>query len=138
MERSFHMYVTSRIVKGYFKKNTSTDFYIQLPETVRLSGKGWYCALLQCRANISNTYYLCCDICDTSIVDNMRLPVLRQISRRTAHFEKLIYVPVIRSEFNTIHIYILNGEGELVSVIPGTVSCVLRFRQCSQNDATST
>ena len=115
MERTFHIFIGSDQSRKYFPRNIWSDFYVQLPEIVQLKGENWHCTVVELRATLNSFCYLCCDLCETSIVDNTRRPVLRSLTRKTT-YEELIYVPVIKSEFSVIHLYILNAEGEKIAL----------------------
>ena len=131
MENHFYVHVSSSAKTAFFDHNKGYDFLLELSENIILKGK-WSCALFEMKINIqsSHVYYLCADICEPSIVDNKYIPLLRQISRKVANnstFSQLQYIPIVKTEFNTIRVYIVDTAGQPTSVIPGPLHCTLQF-----------
>lgn len=76
--------------------------------------------------------YLCCDICENSIIaGGRRLPVLRQIRRGpnphiANDFSKVIWIDTTGGKnVTSIRLYLVNDEGRLVTVSRCNLSCTL-------------
>lgn len=77
--------------------------------------------------------YLCCDVCENSVIaGGRRLPVLRQV-RVDANgdvvndFSKIIWVSTTPTSknINSLRLYLVNDEGRLVTVRHCNLSCTL-------------
>ena len=70
MAESFHIYLSSEDSIETFPANTASNIRTQLPQELQLSEGVWWCALLnlQLPAVPPEPVYLCCDVCDESLV----------------------------------------------------------------------
>lgn len=83
-----------------------------------------------------NTLFVYCSICESQIVGDAHVPLLRTVYVKGNQGETINqiydsphYVPVNTSKFDTIEINIKNDMDELVSFETGKVLCKLHFRQ---------
>ena len=82
--------------------------------------------------------YLCCDVCDESNVQDMKMPVLRQIIRSqggniTSTLNNMIWLKVNRSTVKRIRLYIADINGELQSLS----NCLLNGTLLFKNEETN-
>lgn len=80
--------------------------------------------------------FLCCDICEDSNVQTVKMPVIRQLHRNpngvlTNSIENIIWLKVNRPEVTTIRMYIANSDGNLASLSSYRLNCMLLFVSAS-------
>lgn len=127
----FHIYLSSRDSLTRFPGNTAFDFYCQLPEEINLVESQWWCALkeLVFSQALSNTpLYLCCNICDDSIVGENKLPVLTCVNDDVTQPRHVTFVRVKASRINIVHLYLTDHLGRKVSFPANASHCTLVFR----------
>ena len=147
MDRQHFIYTAWDASQQQHPGNRPDDFIVELPQTVPLPGH-WKCGLLEVKYSThfnepsdTETIYICCDICDESIVLGARLPVVRSCSisasLTTVHnlFNNIYYVRTIQEELSSFRIYILDQNLNSVSFKGKTFSCVLHLTK--DNDAST-
>jgi hypothetical protein len=129
------MFLSSDDSKEHFSQNSAGSFSVHLPERLFLKGK-WDVALceLDYQGKVSaDSVYICSGICESSVVGDIKLPVLRRISlkgkKKHYEFSHLFFIPVIHQEIPTINVFIRGEHGENMSVESGTVKCTLVFKR---------
>ena len=109
------------------------DDTLELP--VPLEVEGYTCGVIEMSGKINNfkgDLFLCSDICEESIVGDIRMPVLRSIRRKTNglilnDLNHIVWLNVMRRHINTIHFYIANAKGEIVAFADSRLKCTLVF-----------
>ena len=121
---------------NYFHQNTPTNFKSHLNSPIILNGI-WRVALVEVNISSSisksNDIYLHYDICDDSIVNGNRKPLLRRLMTvETGNWSAILetphYVPVKLSEIDNIGIYITDDHGGLVSFLDYPSTVTLHFK----------
>ena len=111
---------------------TSGDTTLELP--IPMDVDGYVCGILELNGKLS-TYrgdiFLCSDICESFAGDTV-MPVLQNIKRRTNgviinDINHVIWLRVIRAKINSIHFYIANAYGEILSFGEEKLKCTLVF-----------
>ena len=121
------IYCSSDDSKENFPGNTAVDFRVNLGETLTIPSN-WVCALTDVKIpyQLKETTYLCCDLCDSSLTGNSgRLPILRRVPIKWSSILPLVYVPVKKDFFNTIHFYLRDSKGKPLGDIEGNLECTL-------------
>lgn len=112
--------------------STSGDSTIELPNTLEAEGYG--CGVVEIYGKVHHSVaeplYLCSDICQESIVDNSKLPVLRKIRRSSnavvkPNIYKVIWLPILRPNITSIRLYICNAQGDIISLGKEKLYCTL-------------
>ena len=113
---------------------TDGDRTTDLPIPLEVEGYG--CGVIEMTGKIKNGFkdnlYLCCDICEESYVNNIRLPVLRYLNRNSnglinKGIDHVIWLRVMRPNISSIRLYIADENGEIVSVEGNKLNCTLLF-----------
>lgn len=83
-------------------------------------------------ARSKENMYICCDICEDSNVEDIKMPVLRQLKRNangvlTTDIHHIIWLRTNRPEISDIRMYIADSKGQLVSLSSYRLSCLLLF-----------
>lgn len=112
---------------------TNGDSVTTLAETIEIEGYG--CALFDVHGQLkeaspSKPYYLCSDISDDVFVNNIKLPVLRQLKLNSKGFvtneiEKPIWITVTRRSISKIRLYLCDDEGNIFSFKGRGLYCTL-------------
>ena len=126
----------------YLSTNGDTTTYLTNP----LHLKGYGCAITEIHGKVMSIFkdrmYLCCDICEESIVGNevkesakyflysVQLPVLREISRTGNGFinntiSHVVWLKVTRPLVSHIRLYITDEKGDVLSVSKNNLKCTL-------------
>ena len=76
--------------------------------------------------------YLCSDICEDSNVNEIKMPVVRQLKRNpngviTTSINNVVWLRINRPEISSIRMYIADSEGHLASLSSYRLSCLLLF-----------
>jgi hypothetical protein len=87
-------------------ENTPVNFKVRLNRSLRL-GDGWKVALCQYKSTVPPHVYLCSNICNSTIVGQNQLNVLRYIGNKEMNYTPY-YIPIAQHFIDTIHIYMLN------------------------------
>ena len=112
---------------------TSGDTTLELP--IPIDVDGCLCEIIELNGKLS-TYrgdlFLCSDICEESIAGDTVMPVLRNIKRRgngviINDINHVIWLRVIRPKISSIHFYITNAYGEIISFGEEKLKCTLLF-----------
>ena len=113
---------------------TDGDRTTDLPIPLEVEGYG--CGVIEMTGKIKNGFkdnlYLCCNICEESYVNNIRLPVLRYLNRNSnglinKGIDHVIWLRVMRPNISSIRLYIADENGEIVSVEGNKLNCTLLF-----------
>lgn len=105
---------------------------MKLAERLDLRDGTWSCGLVDCYLNMKKKpvapLFLCMDACDSSMVGEGHLPVLRQIqSKGGMDFQNIMYVPVKSQELAQIRVYLRDAAGGSPSVEVQGMNCTLHF-----------
>lgn len=126
-QQPVRIYCSSEDSKSFFPHNKANDFRVHLGETLHIS-KCWVCALTDIKIpdSLKETSYLCCDLCDSSLTGNSgRLPILRRIPINWSSLLPLVYIPIKKDFFNSIHFCLRDTDGRPVPDINGVLECTL-------------
>lgn len=113
---------------------TDGDKTTELPIPLEVEGYG--CGVIEMTGKIKNGFrdrlFLCCDICEESYVNGIRLPVLRYLSRNSngvinKQIDHVIWLRVMRPTISSIRLYIADESGQIVSVEGNKLNCTLLF-----------
>ena len=113
---------------------TDGDTTTELPVPLEIEGYG--CGVIEMsgkvRTGFTDNLYLCCDICEESYVNNIKMPVLRYISRNrnglvNKPIDHVIWLRVMRPNISSIRLYISDEHGKIVSVEDNFLNCTLLF-----------
>lgn len=121
------IYCCSEDSKVHFPSNTAADFRVNLSETLAIPNH-WVCALTDVKLpqSLKDTTYLCCDLCDSSLTGSSgRLPILRRLPINWSSILPLVYVPVKKDFFNTVHFYLRDTNGKPITQLEGNLECTL-------------
>lgn len=142
MDNDFFMLLSNDACKTYYPSNNATDFTINLPSTLNFTDPGWRCGLceIECYPNpkTPKSLFLLTDICEETIVNNQKLPLLRMISlcnykitRKplTITYSNVFYRLVKRQSIDQLRIYIKDVSGESLSVELEKLTCTLHFKR---------
>ena len=113
---------------------TTGDNTIEFPVPLEVEGYG--CGVVEMNGRIKNGFreplFLCCDFCEESYVNNIKMPVLRFINRNAngllnKGIDHIIWLRVMRPSISSIRLYIADAYGKIVSVENNELSCTLLF-----------
>lgn len=133
---SLRMVLKSTDSSEYFD-NQPNCFRVQLNKQIQLDGY-WTVALTEFAteswdpAKKTPEVYICCDICEETIVGGKDLPLLRRVFLGEKLENNIIYtlpyyIPVKIGQLQQICIYITDRTGNPVSFLDGPVSATLPF-----------
>lgn len=133
---SLYVILSSNKSLEYFPENVPSKFRSQLGSPLNMNGM-WKVALVE--ANISsslsmtNALYIHSKICDDSIVDGHRNPLLRRLmmfepGNWSTVLESPHYVPIKISEMYDIDAYITDENGKLASFLDHPSTITLHFK----------
>ena len=114
--------------------NTSGDDTIEFPVPLEVEGYG--CGVVEMTGRVRNGFkddlFLCCDFCEESYVNEIKMPVLRFINRNSngvvnKGIDHIIWLQVMRPSISSIRLYIADQYGKIVSVENNELSCTLLF-----------
>lgn len=159
---SFVIYLSS--ADYLYPNNTPTDFTYSLPLPLLLEGN-WTVTLLQFYEDRStglskrsgqegmSFVYICCDICDYSLVNDIWTPLLKlfpantpsvssvrflSFPRDTENFHEAVRIrPLPNNELRTLRIWLIDEKGNLFSDVKGPSRCALRFDKVPESHAFS-
>ena len=135
MEQQY-MFLSSHDGFGFHPENNASSFIVELSQPLQL-GQNWSCALVDIALKLRgesdfdllNVY---CDLCDNSVVNLQRLPILRRISFKdglqTFHFP--YYILLSRDQVQRFRIYLTNPEGTLRPDSIASLYCTLHLKRC--------
>lgn len=128
-----YLFVSSLDSLAFFPFNASCDFQIELPESIHLTGT-WTCALTQIgfKEEISEDLIILCDLFDSSIVRDTRLPVARIISQasdKVITFDNPYRLGVSRDEIRRFRVFIRTFDLQRPSFIQKPVTCTFHLRK---------
>ena len=134
MENEYYLFLSSTDGSVFHPENDPQNFIVELNKPLRLN-QSWTCALLDITLKIQtpivgdlvNVY---CDLCDNSIVNFQRLPILRRIALQngTQTFRFPYYIPVSREQIQRFRVFIERAEGERQSIHIQSLSCTLHLK----------
>ena len=136
----FYLFLSSEDSKDLYPQNTPQDFTVQLPERIQLTGE-WTLALVEIEyptsfsRNPPASLWFEVDLCETSIVGDRKLPVLRRLpvtsipnnETKRLTFDPLLHLPIRQYDFDKVHIHIKEPTGLPASFADGLSSCTLQF-----------
>ena len=128
-----YLFLTSTDSSAYFPFNSTCDFQVELPEALFLRGN-WTCAALQVafKDEIADDIIVFCDLCESSFIQDTRLPVLRvipQSSQKNFEFKEPQRLNVSRDEVKRLRIFIRTLDLKEPSFVNRPVSCTLHLRR---------
>ena len=112
---------------------TSGDTTLELPVPIDI--EGYVCGIIEMNGKLS-TYkgdlFLCSDICEESFAGETVMPVLQNIKRRANgviinDVTHVIWLKIIRPKIASIHFYIANAKGDIMSFGDDKLKCTLLF-----------
>jgi hypothetical protein len=121
--------------------NKANDFTVYFPNPLILNGE-WEVALVEmgfkeAKSKNQVDVFICCDICDNSLVGEGSLPILKchtTTSRKNAKYMvhkygKLCYIALKQHVVSTIRVYIITQTPGEESVIEEASRCTLDLRK---------
>lgn len=119
--------------------NQPNCFRVHLNKQIQLDGY-WSVALTEFATEswdlVKKTpeVYICCDICEETIVGGKDLPLLRRVflgekQENNITYTLPYYIPVKIGQLQQICIYIIDRAGNPVSFLDGPVSATLHFKK---------
>ena len=120
--------------------STNGDTTTVLPYPLELQGYG--CAVIDMNGKITSpksgsngpydNLYLCCNIVEESLVENVKMPILQTIIRRNnivspGQIHNLIWLKVMRPSISNIRLYIADKTGDIISLSRNKLNCTLLF-----------
>lgn len=135
---SIRMLLSSEDSSEYFQNNPN-NFTTQLNKQIQFDGY-WTVALTEFNAEswLSTSkiheIFVCCNICEETIVGSKEMPLLRRIyleQKTTGNmiFTLPYYIPVKIAQIQQISLYIMDRDGKLVSFLNGAVNISLHFKK---------
>lgn len=135
---SVRMVLRSTDSLEYFD-NKPNCFRIQLNKQVQFDGY-WTVAVTEFTTESwdvnkkSSEVFICCDICEETIVGGKDIPLLRRVFLGEKKENNIIYklpyyIPMKIGQLQQICIYITDRAGNLVSFLDGPVSVTLHFKK---------
>ena len=140
MKGDHYLYLSQSDSKDYFPGNKAHDFVVKLTPPVVLEDlEDWSVAIteLQVVPEIPSSFIVCCDLCQASHVGEKQLPVLRLIHPwvnvpiNQYLFTDPYRIQIKQKVIDTIHIYITDEQGELMSLEQMQLRCTLQLRKYS-------
>ena len=132
--RKYYLFLSSQDSELYYPENTSTDFTVELTETLYLPGE-WECSLLEIffTKRITEDIVVYCNICTESAINNSKLPVLRYLQngtyRNNNSFLHPISVPINQTHIQRLRVYIRTVSGKIPSFIDDPVRCTVVLKR---------
>ena len=134
--KEMYMYLNSasNTIKS---KNNFIDFTVNLPFNINLEECKWELGLceiffLKKKKESWPNMYICCDIIESSLVNDKTLPVLRFIpekdGRYSKSFDSIQYHEVLCKSINNIRIYIYSEHHDGSSFLGETLYCTLHLK----------
>lgn len=135
---SVRMVLTSMDSSEYFE-NKPNCFRVHLSKQIQFDGY-WTVALTEFSTESWTTsnktkseLFVCCDICEETIIGGKEAPLLRRISLgekpENITYTLPYYIPVKIGQLQQIAVYITDREGNLVSFLNGPVTVTLHFKK---------
>ena len=133
---SIYVILSSDRSVNYFPQNTSYKFSCHLNAPLHLEGS-WKVALVEAfissSLSKSDMLYLSSSICEESIVEGEKQPLLRRLmAYDPGHWSTIVesgfYIPVKQKEMYDIDINIYTKSGEFASFLNKTSSITLHFK----------
>lgn len=121
------IYVTPQDSQHLYLKNRPSDFRIQLPEY--LEGR-FECSVVQYSVPLRPTkpVYIYADFVQPSILNGRYQSILCMVNSKTKEFQNIAYIPVKSNTISTLHIKLVNREGNEVLINQGDTLIVLDFQ----------
>ena len=124
--------------KTMYPDNTSYKFRVKLAQRLTFEGL-WFVSLLELHFGkiiltnlIEHTVDIMCNLCDTSLVGEGLLPLLRRIDLRDGpnyHFNTLWHIPVVVTDTSFIDIYIKPSANTSLSFLKEDTKVTLLLRR---------
>ena len=129
----YHLHLSSKDSKDLHPQNKITDFVVELPEALDLTG-AWEVGLFQAdyhvQRKITQPYYVFCDLCEESFIYDHQLPILQKVSSGKGYFNSFpLYVHVKTSAVQRIHIYLTDSAMNTLPGESGKFECGLILRR---------
>jgi hypothetical protein len=138
MENSYYLYLTSEDSTDRHPENSPSDFTVELPRPLSLTGD-WECCLKElCAPPGFEVLYVCSDLCLESFACDTSYPVLRVVygstkskKKSSLTFDNPYYVRVYTDRLHRLRIFIRGERLEPISFKSGTVTCTLHLTRVS-------
>ncbi len=134
-ENQHYLFLSSLDSQLVHPSNKADDFIVELPHPLHLTGI-WECALVDMQLsrsqNSSLVFYVCCDLCEDSYVNNTQLPVLRSLSSKAKTFTQFSqpqYMRVKRDRVTRLRVFIRSWSDIDLSLAKELVTCTLHLRR---------
>lgn len=116
-----------------YLSSTSDYFNVKMPDGMDLSGESIGLAEIHFEMeNNIDCFDLCCDICESSVVDSTTLPILRRIhvssQQEYIRFDPIYYIPVIKTKPYIITVYLRSVHSKSNSVPFKRLNCTLHTK----------
>jgi hypothetical protein len=126
-----YLFLRSDDSKDVYPLNSPTDFTVDLPEPVDVTGFIALCEIDYRPSQKNKDIYVFCDWCHGSCVDAKILPLLRVVDKPEA-FSKVYYLPVRLQRSRQIRIYMREYKKDIglvdLSFDVQRVRCTLRLK----------
>lgn len=131
--KEHHLFLSSTDSLAFFPNNKAIDFHVEFSEALNLSGR-WTCALTQIafKDELVSDIVVLCDICESSYINNTRLPVLRVIPQSNSNvfiFTQPFRLNISRDEIKRLRLYIRTTTLEEPLFLSQPVTCSLHLRR---------
>jgi len=104
----FYVMLNSRHSSNTYFRNRPSSFKVKLNKKLRLEGGGLKVALCQYKSNIPPGFFVCSNICTSTIVGESQYNVLRHVSHSGENDYRPLYIPVSLGVVDYIHIYLID------------------------------
>ena len=132
---SFYVVLDSTESLQYFPDNKPYNFKVNMKSPIVLENK-WQMSLTELTIkSINHADYsiaIYSDICGESLIHGIYAPLLRKVyidSRKNYIFSYPYYIPVVKSEFSEIEIWIKTDQNLPAYGLINNLSLVLHFKQ---------
>lgn len=135
---SIYMVVNSNQSLDYFPRNKPYHFQVHLKTPLLLEGV-WKIGLSEIQIEDNHTWtdhghlYIYTNICDESIIDGERAPLLRRLMSNeqgfwNSMFNPVFYLTVRKSEIYDIEFYIKSDKDQFATFLTQPVTLTLHFK----------
>lgn len=147
MSFQHYLYLSSNDSSSYFPNNSPNDFYVKMLNSLMFKNV-YLCGVISFQFydsilvndiavanNTSLNMYICSEICQQSFMNDSMSPVLNRFNVKVNNDNTLkeisplnpIYVPIVRSFNQDVHLYIKGDENNRISLTKGPTKVTLHL-----------
>lgn len=126
-----YFHINSKDCLSTHPQNIASDFTVDLPEPIHFHEK-WEIGLTEIMykgKSVGGDVYVYCDICETSVINGKRLPILRIIRKAGEIFNVPYYIPISQKTISGIRVYIRDSDYDPISFSKRVLRCTLHIRK---------